>query len=76
MFYDDYSDEKDKLVEEMFSHLSPPTDEILRMCYLKRMKYAEVAEQLGISPSTVKKHIMKALRILRELYKDKREYPI
>ncbi len=76
MFYDDYSDEKDKLVEEMFSHLSPPTDEILRMCYLKRMKYAEVAEQLDISPSTVKKHIMKALKILRELYKDKKEYPI
>lgn len=69
MFYDDYSDEKDRLVEEMFAHLSPPTDEILRMCYLKRMKYAEVAEQLDISPNTVKKHIMKALKILRELYK-------
>ena len=72
IFYDDYSDEKDRLVEEMFSHLSPPTDEILKMCYLKRMKYAEVAEQLDISPSTVKKHIMKALKILRELYKDKK----
>ncbi len=75
-FYDDYSDEQDKLVEEMFSHLSPPTDEILRMCYLKRMKYSEVAEQLAISTSTVKKHVMKALKILRELYKGKKEYPI
>ena len=44
LFYADYSDEKDKLVEEMMSHLSPPTDQILEMCYLKRMKYAEVAE--------------------------------
>lgn len=75
-FYDTYSDEKDKMVEEMLNHLSPPTDQILEMCYLKRMKYAEVAEELGISPNTVKKHIMKALKILRELYKDKNEYPI
>lgn len=76
MFYDDYSDEKDKLVEEMMSQLSPPTDQIMEMCYLKRMKYAEVAEALDISPNTVKKHIVKALKTLRELYKGKREYPI
>lgn len=76
MFYDEYSDEKDRLVGEMLSKLTPPTDQILEMCYLKRMKYAEVAEQLGISPNTVKKHIVKALKILRGLYKDKKEYPI
>lgn len=75
-FYSDYSDEKDQLVEEMLGQLSPPTDQILEMCYLKRMKYAEVAEALQISTSTVKKHIIKALKILRELYKDKRECPI
>lgn len=75
-FYADYSDEKDKLVEEMMSQLSPPTDQILEMCYLKRMKYAEVAEALDISPNTVKKHIVKALKTLRELYKGKRECPI
>lgn len=76
LFYDDYSDEKDRLVEEMLAHLSPPTDQILEMCYLKRMRYAEVAEALDISPNTVKKHVVKALKILRELYKGKREYPI
>ena len=76
LFYADYSDEKDKLVEEMMNQLSPPTDQILRMCYLKRMKYAEVAEALGISPNTVKKHIVKALKTLRELYNGKNEYPI
>ena len=75
-FYADYSDEKDKLVEEMMSQLSPPTDQILEMCYLKRMKYAEVAEALDISPNTVKKHIVKALKTLRERYKGKREYQI
>lgn len=65
-----YSEDTDRLVERMFDQLSPPTDEILRLCYLERMKYAEVAERLGISPHTVKKHVMKALKILREHYKD------
>lgn len=60
----------------MMSQLSPPTDQILEMCYLKRMRYAEVAEALDISPNTVKKHIVKALKTLRERYKGKREYPI
>lgn len=70
LYYEDTSDEieTDKLVEQMLSQLQPPTKEILEMCYLQRMKYVEVAEELRISPSTVKKHISKALKILRELY--------
>lgn len=40
------------------------------------MKYAEVAEALQISTSTVKKHIIKALKTLRELYRGRRECPI
>jgi len=70
IFYSDYSEEseRDWLVEQMLSKLRPPTGKILRMCYLDRMKYREVAEELGISESTVKKHIMKALKTLRELY--------
>lgn len=68
--YTDYSVEleKDKMVEEMLNRLSPPTDEILRLCYLERKKYAEVAEIMKISPNTVKKHISKALKMLREIY--------
>lgn len=74
IFYTDYGDEleKDQLVEQMFAVLSPPTDKILRMCYFERMKYKEVAEMLRISESTVKKHIMKALKTLRELYNNKK----
>ncbi|MGG6548734.1 UNVERIFIED_CONTAM: helix-turn-helix domain-containing protein, partial [Prevotella sp. 15_C9] len=34
--------------------------------YYEHKTYREVAEQLGISPDTVKKHISKALRTLRE----------
>ena len=74
LFYDDGNDEleKDKLVEKMLSQLQPPTRDILEMCYLKRMKYAEVAETLNISPATVKKHISKGLKILRELYNNEK----
>lgn len=75
-FYSDYSSEKDELVAEMLGQLTPPTDQILEMCYLRRMKYAEVAEALHISTSTVKKHIIKALKTLRELYRGRRECPI
>ena len=75
-YYTDYSNEKDLLVEEMLAHLTPPTDQILEMCYLRRMKYAEVAEALHISTSTVKKYIIKALKTLRELYRGRRECPI
>lgn len=72
-FYSEYSDESDREVEAMLAQLKPPTDEILKMCYLQRMKYSEVAKALHISPSTVKKHISKALKTLRELYKDKKD---
>lgn len=75
-FYNDYSSEKDELVAEMLGQLTPPTDQILEMCYLRRMKYVEVAEALHISTSTVKKHIIKALKTLRELYRGRRECPI
>lgn len=71
LYYSEYSEEKERMVDDMMRQLHPPTDEILRMCYLEQMKYSEVAEKMGISTSTVKKHIMKALRTLREIYGSK-----
>ncbi len=75
VYYTDYTEElkKDRLVEEMIAQLRPPTDLILKMCYLERMKYQEVAHALGISQDTVKKHISKALKILRNLYKGEKD---
>ncbi len=52
--------------EEIARNLPEPTRSILRMCYWNRQTYRQVAEHFGISPDTVKKHISKALRILRE----------
>lgn len=74
-FYSDYSEEmeKDELVKEMLAQLPPLTRDILEKCYLYKMKYAEVAEELHISPDTVKKHISKALRMLKELYTERKK---
>lgn len=59
--------------ERIADELSEPTRTILRLCYWERKTYKQVAEQLGISPDTVKKHISKALRILREAMKQKED---
>lgn len=73
--YIDYSEEqeRDELVERLLSQLPSQTRRILELCYLQQKKYAEVAEELNISPDTVKKHIMKALKLLKELYNCEKE---
>lgn len=52
--------------EAIARSLPEPTCTVLRLCYYEHLTYREVAQRLGISPDTVKKHISKALRILRE----------
>ena len=56
--------------EEIARNLPEPTRSILRLCYWDKQTYRQVAEHLGISPDTVKKHISKALRTLRETMKE------
>lgn len=70
LFYSNYSEEiaKDRLVQRMLEELPPLTRHILEECYLRRNKYSEVAEKMNISPNTVKKHISKALKLLREKF--------
>ena len=42
------------------------TRHILEECYLHEKKYKEVAAELNISISAVRKHIVKALKAIRE----------
>ena len=56
--------------EEIAHSLPEPTRSILRMCYWDRQTYRQVAEHFGISPDTVKKHISRALRTLREAMRE------
>lgn len=59
-------EEREKHVSKVINSLQPPTKEIFRLCFVDRLKYAEAAASLGISIATVKKHIVRALKILRE----------
>lgn len=56
--------------ENIARMLPEPTCTVLRLCYYEHLTYKETAERLGISPDTVKKHISKALRLLREAFND------
>ena len=60
-------------VEAVASTLEEPTRSIIRMCYYEHNTHRQAAERLGISHETVKKHIRKALNILRERIKQKED---
>ena len=63
--------ERKKQVDEIMDaldRLTPKTLRVMKACFVERKKYREVAEELGISKSTVKKHVMDALRRLRDQF--------
>ena len=61
--------EEDRRIEELLHaidhDLTPQAGRILRMRYGEGQSYREIAEALGISVSTVNKHVVQALRELR-----------
>lgn len=59
-------EELQERVNRKIGELKPPTRDIFMACYVERKKYKEVAEQMGISTATVKKHIVKALKMMRQ----------
>lgn len=58
-------------VVELLDSLTPRTRLVLELCYFRRMRYAEVAQELGISVNGVKKHIVTALKALRKEMQEK-----
>lgn len=64
----DYKEHEQLLqkAEQIVQELKEPTCTILRLCYFEHLTYQQAADRLGISPNTIKKHISKALAILRE----------
>ncbi len=59
------NEQRIRAMYQVIEKMTPQTQKILKACYFKNMKYREVAEELGISISAVKKHIVKALKLLR-----------
>lgn len=63
--------ERQRQVEEMLDLLPDTTRHVLEECYLNHKKYREVAEEMNVCQETVKRHIIRALKLLREHYKKK-----
>ncbi|WP_455672618.1 RNA polymerase sigma-70 factor [Phocaeicola sp.] len=71
----DFSEREERIarIERVIEELTDPTKTILKECYYENKKYREVADEFGISISGVKKHIMKALRLIREEFSIKKK---
>ncbi len=52
-------------IYRLMDTLTPQTRRILDECYFKGRRQAEVAEELGISVSAVKKHIAQAMKVFK-----------
>ena len=70
----DVHEEKIKAIMGALTELTPRTQQIVQLCYVEHKKYREVAAELDISESAVKKHIMQALSYMRQKFKDAEFY--
>lgn len=70
--YEDIADSPDDYIEKMnkiekaCALMNEKTRYILQQCYVERKSYQEVADELSLSKESIKKYIIKALKILRE----------
>ena len=76
-FYTDYTEamRQDIFISKMLDKLPAMTRHILEECYLARKTYQQVADEMNISPNTVKKHISKSLKMLKELFGSEKDLP-
>lgn len=69
---DDLDDDRLRAIKTVIDTMPQKTKYVLDQCYMEEKKYMEVADDLGITRDGVRKHIVKALKILRNaLLKDK-----
>lgn len=59
-------DERLQDIMKVIDTLKPKTRLVLQECYINHKTYKDVAEELEISTSGVKKHIVAALKTIRE----------
>lgn len=66
----------DALAEQALDSLSPQSRKVYELCRREGKSYREVAEELHISPYTVKEHMSKALTTLRSFLREKGEIAV
>lgn len=70
--YDDEEEERIRQIQKVIDKMPEKTKYVLDQCYMEGKRYMEVASDIGISRDGVRKHIVKALKMLREAFsKDK-----
>lgn len=69
-----YEKESKAILEEAVAQLSPKRRQIYRLCKLEGHTYDQVSKTLGISPSTVNDHIVKASKTVKEYLIDAKYY--
>lgn len=62
----DQQEEHECAIAKVLDGIGEPTRSILVACYVDGKKYRQVADEMKISVSTVKKHMVRALRMIRE----------
>ena len=59
-------DERYARVEEKLAQLPDKQREVFLKCVVEEKKYQEVADELDVSINTIKKHMSRALKFLRD----------
>ncbi|MGM9701628.1 MAG: sigma-70 family RNA polymerase sigma factor [Prevotella sp.] len=63
------TDDRLQKIYAVVDKMKPPTGTILKEVFFRKKRYKEVAVAMNISTSTVKKHIIKALKEIRSAVK-------
>ena len=63
-------DRLEEILDFIDTKLTPQTARIVRMHYQKKMKYCEIAAELGISEAAVYKHLAQGINKLREKFNE------
>jgi RNA polymerase sigma-70 factor (ECF subfamily) len=63
-------DARRELVDSILRQIGPPASDVLKACYIDGKKYKEVAAEMNMNIASVKKYMVKALKMLREIKKN------
>ena len=53
-------------IMELIAHMPPLTRTVMEKCYIEKKMYREVAQEVNLTESGVRKHVMKGLDIIRQ----------
>ena len=67
---DDEQDKMENILDFIDNELTPQTSLIIRLHYQQKLKYREIALQLGISQTAVYKHLSQGIQKLKRKFKN------